>query len=715
VYLDSTGVATIDNSMIDNGSTDNCTITTSVLDKYTFNCNDLGDNTVTMTVSDVSENSATNTAIVTVIDSIKPTIMTQDITVYLDANGKASIDSSMIDNGSADNCNILTIGLDVTDFFCTDLGENTITMTVMDAANNSQTATAVVTLLDTIRPIVIAHDTTLYLDANGMISIDYELIINGLYDNCGVNDITLDVSEFTCENIGDNMVIMAVSDVSNNITDVMAIVSVLDTLKPIVITKDITVYLSNSGDKMISASEVDNGSTDNCYIQSMDVSPNSFDCSSTMNEFIEVTLTVIDSSGNMASKTARVTVLDSLTVTDPQIENNSICEELDLAFTTQAAQSYDWTGPNGFTSEEQSPILSNATLANAGMYHVIIVSDNGCAARDSVEAFINPKPVITLDEILDVRCFDFADGSINMTVNNGTGFSYLWNNSASTEDLVGLDVGNYIMSASNMEGCTNISDTLTIEQPPLLTLETAVTDVTCFGQADGIIVSTITGGNDGYAYTWKKDEIDFAATKDLSLLSPGIYELTINDAKDCSISAVKEVTEPDQLILVLSSPTLYLDFEISGFGLNDGMIVSEINGGTEPYQITWNTGQSTGNISNLIAGDYYVEVSDSLGCTTEGEMSLKQPITLLFASAVTPNGDGINDNFIIKGVEGLAENNLRIIDQFGGLVFEQTNYQNNWKGLNLDGQEVPEGTYFYIFQYNDSQVEKGHITLKRQL
>ena len=96
---------------IDDGSSDNCGIDTMVLDITDFTCADLGDNTVTLIVTDNEGNSETETATVTIEDNILPTAVVQDLTVTLDASGMATVLASAIDNGSADNCGIDTYGI----------------------------------------------------------------------------------------------------------------------------------------------------------------------------------------------------------------------------------------------------------------------------------------------------------------------------------------------------------------------------------------------------------------------------------------------------------------------------------------------------------------------------------------------------------------------------------------------------------------------------
>ncbi|MQP53658.1 gliding motility-associated C-terminal domain-containing protein, partial [Flavobacterium sp. LMO9] len=109
----------------------------------------IGNTTVTWTVTDGLGNTATATQVVTVQDTTLPTVITQPLTVTLDASGEASITASQIDNGSTDNCTIASITIDIENFNCDNLGANTVTLTVTDIYGNIATQTAIVTVIST--------------------------------------------------------------------------------------------------------------------------------------------------------------------------------------------------------------------------------------------------------------------------------------------------------------------------------------------------------------------------------------------------------------------------------------------------------------------------------------------------------------------------------------------------------------------------------------
>src|SRR5207249_4833564 len=106
VELGASGHATITPAQLDNGSSDACGIASLSLDKTSFDCANVGTNSVTLTVTDNNGNSSTCTATVTVVDSVPPVTVCQDLTVELDASGHATITPAQIDNGSSDACGI---------------------------------------------------------------------------------------------------------------------------------------------------------------------------------------------------------------------------------------------------------------------------------------------------------------------------------------------------------------------------------------------------------------------------------------------------------------------------------------------------------------------------------------------------------------------------------------------------------------------------------
>src|SRR5439155_780862 len=162
------------------------------LSQTNFDCTNIGTNTVILTVTDNNGNTSTCPATVTVIDSIPPAAVCTNLTVQLDANGHATINPAQMDNGSTDACGIASLSLSQTNFDCTNIGTNTVTLTVTDNNGNSQGATASVTVVDLVAPVALCTNLTVELDASGHATITAAQINNGSSDACGIANLSLD-------------------------------------------------------------------------------------------------------------------------------------------------------------------------------------------------------------------------------------------------------------------------------------------------------------------------------------------------------------------------------------------------------------------------------------------------------------------------------------------------------------------------------------------
>ena len=113
-----------------------------------------GTTTLTMTSTDDSGNTSSCTFQVILTDGVAPIAVCQDINIYLDATGNASIVGADLDGGSTDNCSVLTFSASQTAFTCADLGTVNVILTVSDGNSNSSNCVAIVTVIDTISPVL---------------------------------------------------------------------------------------------------------------------------------------------------------------------------------------------------------------------------------------------------------------------------------------------------------------------------------------------------------------------------------------------------------------------------------------------------------------------------------------------------------------------------------------------------------------------------------
>ena len=159
-------------------------------------------------------------------------------------------------------------------------------------------------------PLVACKGTTVHLDANGQGSIAPSDVRDSASDpEGGTLQFSLSKSSFGCSDVGANNVTLTVTDDVGQTASCVAVVTVLDDTDPTVATKNISVELDASGMATITPAMVDNGSSDNCAIQSRTLDRTTFNCSHVGHNTVQ--LTVTDVNGNSASSTADVLVKDT--------------------------------------------------------------------------------------------------------------------------------------------------------------------------------------------------------------------------------------------------------------------------------------------------------------------------------------------------------------------------------------------------------------------
>jgi hypothetical protein len=178
-------------------------------------------------------------------------------------------------------------------------------------------------------------------------------------------------------------------------------------------------------------------------------------------------------------------------------------------------------------------------------------------------------------------------------------------------DLDNSNAGNWANSNNLM---INASQPDTCNYANIL-IDAQVTQPLCFGRSDGSINITVSGNYPGFSYKWSTGSKD----EDLTRLTEGIYKVTVTDSEGCSNSKHIQVFNP--------SPITITENKINPLchGDSSGSIKLKISGGSNPYTCLWECGASNDSIDGLTAGCYYVEITDSNGCTEEKSICVSEP------------------------------------------------------------------------------------------
>ncbi len=321
-YLDVSGSLTLTGADLVKTASDNCTIKDTTLSKTSFGCGDVGLNYDTVIVRDMSLNADTCVAEVFIMDTIPPALTCQDDTVYLNNAGSAFLDKANVVTGVSDACGVSDTTVSKDTYSCHDLGTNNVLVTVTDKNTNSNTCTAIVTVLDTVDPYVSCNDTVVYLtgstQGSGSASITWAMVTDSVWDNdtCSALTYMLGQSSFACADTGKNVIEVTVKDASGNSFTCQSTVTVEDKQPPVIVCNEMDVVLWENGEYVLTGDEREAlvaGSWDNCTtLDSADfIFDNfSFECVNVFTTQAVVTASVSDAAGNDTTAYCTVGVFD---------------------------------------------------------------------------------------------------------------------------------------------------------------------------------------------------------------------------------------------------------------------------------------------------------------------------------------------------------------------------------------------------------------------
>lgn len=355
----------------------------------------------------------------------------------------------------------------------------------------------------------------------------------------------------------------------------------------------------------------------------------------------------------------------------------------------------------------QSSSITIATISNgtvtgvsAGAAIISYYIDTGCAA--TIPVTVNALPnagTITGSTKL-------CPGGVTTLLNAVTGGN--WHSSDTSVIIIDPVTGvitargtgtatiTYI-TLPNANGCTNKATFIITVSPAALSINEIITPITCYGQKNGRISVTVGGGTGPYEYEWSTGE----TASSIDSLGPGVYSLgVLEPGTHCIATDSFVIAEPDSL-------------QLNSRVTNDvcqtkkGSIEVAVSGGTTPYSYAWSNNAAGNQLSGLVAGGYSVTVTDKNGCLKSMQLEIVDSCTgIMVHNAVSPNGDGINDTWVVEGLDQYPANTVHIFDKWGDLLFEQNNYQNDWYGKGKSGI-LPDGTYYYLVKLNAQNANSG--------
>ena len=194
VSLPSSGTVTVSPRSADTGSSDNFTSGDDLiytLSKSDFTCEDVGENEVEVTVTDLSGNSSVATITITVIDDLAPVLLVENMTLFLGEDGTVNFTVEDLDTVVSDNCGIDEFSIDKSAFSCADEGEQTVTLMVSDKSGNSSEFTFTVTVVDNLNPVIERTPDDILAGTNdaGEYTVPDFIADLNISDNCGLESV----------------------------------------------------------------------------------------------------------------------------------------------------------------------------------------------------------------------------------------------------------------------------------------------------------------------------------------------------------------------------------------------------------------------------------------------------------------------------------------------------------------------------------------------
>lgn len=317
------------------------------------------------------------------------------------------------------------------------------------------------------------------------------------------------------------------------------------------------------------------------------------------------------------------------------IESGTLCSGSTIVLSTNDEFiSYEWS------TGETTPQIS---VSGQGQYSVRVTDPNGCSATDIINVNEFPPPVANILVLQN----NFCQGSGNAVLSSQiSGLSYKWSTGATTKSITVTQQGYYYLTVTNNADC-EAKDTFFLDIPDNLVSSSQILNgIACNGDSSALILPSGNGGIIPYQFTWlnlsTSQSSSYNMGDTITGQPAGTFVLTVTDNSGCTINDTIAIPEPSQIISNLSSQNE------SGSGASNGSASVNPAGGNPPYQVSWSTGASGNQISDLSPGTYWVMISDANSCVITESFIISPGDCNISATALVdePSCYGGNDGTI---------------------------------------------------------------------
>lgn len=638
VDLNEDGIVNITAEDINNGSYDNCGISEMQLDIDHFTCDNVGTNTVTLTVTDYQNNSSSNTAMVTVRDLISPEI-TCPTNQELQLGDGCQVE--LPDYGdfllSSDNCGIQSIIQNPaagTVFTDSDLGNHTIEFIINDFHGNSSNCSFSVLVSNTEEFDIVEVSTNeidCYGDDNGEINILTSGATSGLFFSIDGSDFSNTSGVFNGLSAGNYTVY--VKNINGCVAQWPTDVSIVQPSELIINEVEATNITGCAG-SMNASIEITASGGNPAYHYSINnglsFSDNPLFEDLSAGEY-QIIIRDENDCETVWNETIIITELEAISLSEIESLDINTCHgeatgEIHIS-AFGGSGTLEYSIDNGVTYQ-----LNNGQYFNlsAGSYQIKIKDANDCIYEHENPIIITEPELLVLANVQAnnvSQCNGNSNGKIVVSANGGSGeIMYSIDGGINYESNSGvfnnLVAGTYNISIIDANSCVTeyAGNPVQINEPSVLTMSVSSSNInTCFGANDGNISITASGGANDFSFSINGG-VSWSDSGDFDNLLAGDYEVFIKDAFDCTLEYENnpiQITEPTAIEYESVNVT-----HIECFGGNEGSIHITAFGGTGTLEYSIDNGatyQLSSDFDNLESSSYYLFMKDANDCVFEYE------------------------------------------------------------------------------------------------
>lgn len=359
-----------------------------------------------------------------------------------------------------------------------------------------------------------------------------------------------------------------------------------------------------------------------------------------------------------------------------------------------------------FTDEKESIFVPNPKkVIKAGIYYIKAVNKAGCTDTKPLDVLVRKNPLIKVQGE-QAECIPNAINITTPAITQGSDpglvFSY-WEDKKATKTLTNPaainKTGLVYIKGTNQYGCSDIQSVYTsVTAPPVI----VTNDFTACGELKLSTINPVAGSDvTAIPSYWSDTATSIPISPDFIFRQTTSYYVKLRSIAGCTVTRMAKVTiNPVPAFTVTQPPTVRIPQTVN--------LVNTVPVSSNWIYSYWEDSATTKPLMNpqrvLKPGTYFIKSTNSFACTATHPVLVDiQDAIILPSNIFSPNGDGINDIWLIPLIEYYPDSQIEIFTRNGQSVYKSKGYTPVWDGRSNDGKIVPVGVYYYVIKQNAKQ------------